>query len=223
MLWSVKSTTQRAAWVSAGLLAVALGFAPSTRPSATVDPEVVALAKGLTGTFDSKQQSETDPQYFNVQLQMVRIWPDRADGVWLYVEQAMSATPAAPYRQRVYQVHRRADGKLVSEVFLLPGSREEVLKFAGAWKSDKPLADLTPDRLVARAGCGMVMTAKPDGTFTGGTDGKNCPSELNGSSYAVSEAVVTPTQLRTWDRGYDADGKQVWGAKKGPYLFDRKD
>jgi hypothetical protein len=27
--------------------------------------------------------------------------------------------------------------------------------------------------------------------------------------------------LDSWDRGYDRDGKQVWGAVTGPYRFDR--
>ncbi|MEY2746457.1 MAG: CpeT/CpcT family, partial [Planctomycetota bacterium] len=25
----------------------------------------------------------------------------------------------------------------------------------------------------------------------------------------------------SWDRGFDAAGKQVWGSTKGPYLFER--
>lgn len=175
------------------------------------------------GVFDSKKQSETDPEYFNVQLHMVRIWAERTDGIWLYVEQAMADRADQPYRQRVYQVHRREDGKLVSEVFLLPGKPEEVLKFAGAWKAEEPLRELSPEKLVGKAGCAMVMTAVGEGVFKGGTEGKNCPSELRGASYAVSEAEITPKQLRTWDRGYDKQDKQVWGAKKGPYVFDRQE
>jgi hypothetical protein len=204
------------------LSAVALG--PATRPSAVapVDDDVRALARGLTGSFNSKAQSEADSSYFNVLLHMVPIWTDRTDGIWLYVEQAMSTTPDAPYRQRVYRVLRRDDGKLVSEVYLLPGSREEVLKYAGAWKSDKPLDGLTPDKLISRAGCEMILSANPDGSFKGGTQGKNCPSELNGAAYATSEAEVLPRQLRTWDRGFNSSDTQVWGAKKGPYIFDRE-
>ena len=28
-------------------------------------------------------------------------------------------------------------------------------------------------------------------------------------------------RLLSWDRGFDAAGKQVWGAEKGPYEFLR--
>jgi hypothetical protein len=28
--------------------------------------------------------------------------------------------------------------------------------------------------------------------------------------------------MLSWDRGYNADGKQVWGAEKGGYRFVKK-
>jgi hypothetical protein len=27
--------------------------------------------------------------------------------------------------------------------------------------------------------------------------------------------------MESWDRGFDAQGNQVWGATKGPYVFDK--
>jgi hypothetical protein len=32
---------------------------------------------------------------------------------------------------------------------------------------------------------------------------------------------MTPSQLLSWDRGYDKEGKYVWGAEKGGYVFDK--
>jgi hypothetical protein len=208
-----------------GCAFLALLNPPTTQPAgnATDDPAVVSLATQLTGSFGSTAQSQQDPDYFDIRLHMTRIWAERTDGIWLYVEQATAPAPARPYRQRIYQVHRRGDGKLVSEVFLLPGTMpEQQTNFAGAWKDATKLAALTPEKLTHKAGCAMVLDEKPDGTFEGGTQGKNCPSELRGATYATSEAVITPKGLRTWDRGYNATDKQVWGAEKGPYIFDRQ-
>lgn len=53
----------------------------------------------------------------------------------------------------------------------------------------------------------------------GATTGDGCGSALRGAAYATSEVVLTPDTLRSWDRGYDKAGKQVWGAVKGPYVF----
>jgi len=57
--------------------------------------------------------------------------------------------------------------------------------------------------------------------FEGSTVGEGCGSSLRGAAYATSEVELWPTYLRTWDRGFDARGEQVWGATEGPYVFER--
>ena len=32
-------------------------------------------------------------------------------------------------------------------------------------------------------------------------------------------AVIVAGRFHSWDRGFDASGKQVWGATAGPYEF----
>ena len=49
--------------------------------------------------------------------------------------------------------------------------------------------------------------------------GSGCPSNLHGASYATSEVTITPEALTSWDRGYDDNGKQVWGAENSAYEF----
>ncbi|HRW89883.1 MAG TPA: CpcT/CpeT family chromophore lyase, partial [Flavobacteriales bacterium] len=60
------------------------------------------LASWMTGSFSSAAQAEADTNYYAIELEMARIWPERTDGVWLYVEQAVAAKKEKPYRQRVY-------------------------------------------------------------------------------------------------------------------------
>lgn len=222
---------QRTLALAAATLALASGLAlttaqapagaPASRP--VIDEGVRKLATQLTGSFASTAQSKDDPDYFDIRLHMARIWNDRTDGIWLYVEQAVAERPEAPYRQRVYRVYRRDDGKLVSAVYTLPGTPVQLhKKYAGAWKDVTKLKDLTPEQLTLRAGCEMLMEELPNGNFRGGTEGKNCASDLRNASYATSEADVSPQLLKTWDRGFNAEDKQVWGAEKGPYHFDRQ-
>ena len=33
--------------------------------------------------------------------------------------------------------------------------------------------------------------------------------------------TVRKDKIVSWDRGYDADGNQVWGAVKAGYVFDK--
>ena len=70
------------------------------------DPSAAArLGSWMTGSFSSASQASAAPDdYFDIRLYMVPIWDGRADGPWLYVEQAAASALERPYRQRVYQV-----------------------------------------------------------------------------------------------------------------------
>ena len=202
------------------LLAAALtsaGCAAGPSPTAPAD-DLARLTSVMTGTFDSRAQAEADEAFFNIRLVMLPIWEDRADGPWLYVEQAVAASADRPYRQRVYRLESAADGVLLSHVYTLPG---DPLAYAGAWEG-RAMEGLTPADLVLREGCSIRLSAEPDGTFVGGTVGTGCASDLRGATYATSEVRITPERLVSWDRGWDHAGEQVWGAVTGGYVFVKR-
>lgn len=199
-------------------------------PAAAADLEaVVAL---LVGSFSSEQQSKDDAEYRDIRLHMARIWTDQAThGAWLYVEQAAASAMDRPYRQRVYwvtpQTYLDAAGKerieIRSEVYMLPGDAKA---FANAWKDPETLrttfASITPAELAIKDGCAVMLKKSGAASYSGGTVGSGCPSELAGAAYATSLVEAEPSGLRTWDRGYKASGEQVWGAVKGHYHFVRQ-
>jgi len=78
--------------------------------------DVEVLVDYMVGSFSSEEQAEKDSNYFNIELEMTQIWNDRADGPWLYIEQAVAESKDKPYRQRVYQLRKRNDGKIESLV-----------------------------------------------------------------------------------------------------------
>jgi hypothetical protein len=194
-------------------LALLLG---STSFASGPDKDLERLVSYMAGSFSSNAQSVKDTAFFDISLKMAPIWKGKTktDGYWLYVEQAMASRLERPYRQRVYHVHRNAAGKLVSEVFEL----NKPLRFAGQYKEKEPLATLSTDSLIPRSGCEIVLEVQGD-NFVGKTGDKTCPSNLRGASFATSEVTITPDKLLSWDRGWDATGKQVWGAEKGGYEF----
>jgi len=61
-----------------------------------------------------------------------------------------------------------------------------------------------------------------DGYYTGSTVGKLCESNLRGAAYATSEVTVKSDRIISWDRGFDNEDNQVWGAEKGGYVFLRE-
>ncbi len=192
------------------LLALLTGCTPKDR-------DLEDLATWLTGSFSSQAQAAADSAFFDIRLEMARIWAGRRDGIWLYVEQAAAAQRDQPYRQRIYQLTRHDAHSLQSVVYLLP--RPE--RFVGAWRNSTLLDSLTPDSLSVRDGCAIRLQRQDNGSFTGGTVGRDCRSELQGAAYATSEVEITPDYLVSWDRGFDANGLQVWGAAEGGYVFKR--
>lgn len=181
------------------------------------EPAAAVVARWLTGRFDSEAQSLADKSYYNVRLTICRVTLDKLAGHTLYVEQAMATTPDQPYRQRVYLVEPRPPEPehAVSRVFEPPYPTPLV------GLCDSPAPRVSLDDLEERAGCAVDLTWKTD-HFEGGTTGKDCPSTLNGASYATSQASLHSDKMLSWDRGFTAAGKQVWGATRGPYKFDRK-
>ena len=175
------------------------------------------LARWMTGSFSSQKQATADSTYFDIRLEMHRIWPDHKDGVWLYVEQAVASHVDRPYRQRVYQLKQESDGVFSSAVFTFP----DPLRFAGKWREPAPLAALTPDSLILRNGCAVFLKRTSAGHFSGSTFGSECSSTLGDAEFATSEVTVTADQITSWDRGYNSSGEQVWGATDGAYIFDR--
>jgi len=175
------------------------------------------LYLAMQGSYSSQKQSEEDEDYFDIRLEMIPIWQDNPDGLWLYVEQASATALARPYRQRVYHLTELSDERYSSGVYELPNA----LDYAGAWKQDSPLSNLSSNGLKLREGCAVILAKQPDGSFKGSTVDKNCKSKLRGASYATSIVEINAEGITSWDQGFDVNDKQVWGAEKWPYIFLR--
>jgi len=183
------------------------------------DRDVTVLGQWMAGTFDSKFQSESDSDYFEIHLHMAPIWKNKKDGVWLYVEQAIAGALDKPYRQRVYHVYKENDTLIISQVYTL----KNPLRFAGDWKNENPLQSLSIDSLEDRKGCSIYLSKTADGKYVGSTKDKDCESNLRGAAFATSKVTITQKMLESWDQGFDKDSKQVWGAIKGGYKFVKKE
>ena len=179
--------------------------------------DLARLQKWMAGYFSSQQQAAKDSDYFDVRLRMVPIWKKRPDGHWFYVEQAMAEHQQRPYRQRVYHLTQPNDSTFESEVYAI----NEPTRFIGEWQKPDPLAGLTPDSLLPRPGCSIILHKVGEIAFIGGTVGNICASDLKGADYTTTQVTISKDQLISWDQGFDKDGNQVWGARKGGYVFKK--
>ncbi|MBL8717213.1 MAG: chromophore lyase CpcT/CpeT [Myxococcales bacterium] len=175
----------------------------------------VELERYLTGRFDSVTQAKADLSYFEIQLQTCKVEAPALGAHVLYVEQARMDTLSAPYRQRLYVIEKKGAGA-VSRVFELVSP----VKAKGLCKDPSRIA-FDPTMVTERAGCAVVVNWETD-RFVGGTNGRDCPSDLSGATYATSEVTIDAAGMKSWDRGFDDAGVQKWGATKGGYVFERR-
>lgn len=191
----------------------------SQSQSSTEELAQVDLIDLMTGSYNSKKQSEADSAYYDISLHMYPIWTSR-EGNWLYVEQALASTPDEPYRQRVYKLEDQENGSVKSIIYTL----DDEERFIGKWESPEFFSQFTAKSLLTeREGCAVLMKRIDADTFEGSTQGKDCLSTLRGAAYATSKVKITASLVESWDQGFDDSNEQVWGAVKGGYIFDKFD
>jgi CpeT protein len=185
---------------------------------------VLSVASSLSGNFTSSEQALQDPEFFDINLFSCPALVEAEDSQsplvkYLYVEQAVSSSLQAPYRQRIYRVSG-IEGETVdtvkSEIFLLNTPEKYIGMCA------KPLSErLVKSSEIKGRDCFVTLTKNAEGNFSGQTPEGGCPSTFRGAVKAESIVTLLPNGLNAWDRGYDAAGNVVWGPTKGPYEFRR--
>lgn len=171
----------------------------------------------MRGTFTTELQAQQDTDYYDITLTMMPIWKFKDEGCWLYVEQALTQQLNNPYRQRLYHVIAVSDTTFESHVFEF----NDPTDYVQLWRSAEIMEALTLDAVKEKEGCTVYLTKTALGQYIGTTKGEGCGSRLRSAQYATSEVEITSGQIVSWDRGFDANHHQVWGATKGGYIFKK--
>lgn len=230
-------------WVLAGLSVIASGVVtaqdakpaagqpapaapekPAPPQPAWTDPQLGAIGDMLTGTWKTeKPVSEVGGSGASVDIVMA-ITPVAIDGLpnALYVESARADAMHLPYRQSILQLYH-SRGKIRMRT-LDPHSitaQNAVGAWVGMWAAKELLPNLTRHVSASDFIGTMDMVLTPgDGECKGATP-YAYPTASGGAVEMTSEFSVSADRFTTGDRGFDADGKEVWGAPAGGYVFRR--
>lgn len=198
-------------------LLAALFLALITRAQPTERPSLDLLKTYMLGSYSSAEQAARDTNYFNIELEMVRIWLKETDGIWLYVEQAMAKKKEKPYRQRIYHLTQQDDSTFISTVCNL----DSMHLFMGGYRDVARFNGLNTVEAKPLPGCDLILHWR-NGHFIGSTDRDKCKNAWGKATYATSEVDIGPDGMLSWDRGYNDAGEQVWGAEHGGYHFVKR-
>ncbi|MEZ6197269.1 MAG: CpcT/CpeT family chromophore lyase [Planctomycetota bacterium] len=177
------------------------------------DDELVRLASWMEGRFATETTSDDAAIH---RLDVTRIWPDRADGIWLVVERSWAG---ASGRTDLWRVARDAETeRLVVTLHAPPG---DAGRFRGAAEAPERLDEFGGEEPMARTGGTLRIEGLGPRTYFGETEGRDCAPTAPGASYATISTVVTPVEFRLWERDFDAGGRRVGGPEEGPRVYRR--
>lgn len=133
---------------------------------------------------------------------------------FLYQEQALIEQLDQPYRQRFLAIAPDSISNSVQSITLRPPHPEQWIGLC-----DRP----DTDRIVHTEELGETTCRVFLRPFTSGYIGKTpiggCPATVRGAVTITNTVILHDDGMDTWDRGFDTDGNQVWGATTTPYQY----
>lgn len=181
------------------------------------DQELDDFVRIISGNFSSKEQSKKESGYSAVNLYNYPIWKNRS-GYWFYQELFDHKNNTSVYNQRIIHIKRVNSVTISTTSYVIPNQK----KYVNSWKNVAVFDSLTKDSLKIREGCDVYFKKKTSTIYQGKTEKGTCSSSFSKTiSYTTSNIVISRNKISSWDRGYDNQGKQVWGKIQGPYVFLR--
>ncbi|MEM8987530.1 MAG: chromophore lyase CpcT/CpeT [Pseudomonadota bacterium] len=182
--------------------------------AAAPQADIAAFAALMADTFET---APDDPKN-NFRDRRFAITAPELEGTWLYY-QLNTGPQKQLYRQRVIQLSLTADGEgVLQSTYALKGPE----KYVDAWQTPGVLEALTPEDIdpYFDKGCGQVW--RPDGSgWRGYVDPATCRvfSERR-QSYISIEAEAWLDDRNYWqaERGFDANGNQLFGTEPGEFI-----
>lgn len=204
-------------------IGIACGFsaaAPVAAVPLPLEPQAEEVATRLEGMMDTAAQAVSNPKAPNVRMTTCRIQvtgrTQQPNAIFLYQEQALSRELTKPYRQRFLEISASPYSQTVRSRAFKPADPS---RWSG-W-CNRPVADrvVTAEQLGAPI-CSVFLKRSGE-VYIGNTAAAGCPTTVRGAVRVTNHIVLHTSGMETWDRGFDAKGKQVWGAQSESYRFRR--
>lgn len=209
-------------WAIASILTTAIVASCTPAPN-SINSEVEEVASYLVGVMDTSAQAKVIADAPDVRMTACKVRLKETDSsqsdspaIYLYQEQAMSRNLSAPYRQRFLRLAPSADGEQVESATFKPLAPKKLVGFC-----EKP----EQERVIQMTEMGQkhcsVFLEPADNGYIGETQAEGCPTNYKGAVKITNTIQLNAAGMDTSDRGFDAEGNQIWGAKERPYQFRR--
>lgn len=188
-----------------------------TNAQVPITQQVKEVVKHLVGAMDTSAQATANPDAPNVRITtcLVQVKDDiNSQGVFLYQEQALTKQLAKPYRQRFLRIAPTKNNLQVESMAFKPQVPQAWIGLCSKSEAKR----VVQRRDFGASNCSVFLQATGK-NYIGETSPGGCASNFRGATRITNTIILHQTGMDTRDRGFDATGKQVWGAKDAPYQF----
>ncbi len=204
-----------------GVITVSPGWGQTSVPMPSMAQQVDEVVNHLVGVMDTSAQAASNPKISRVQMTTCQVQVQDASlakrdrpVVFLYQEQALAEKLDQPYRQRFLRIAPSRDSKTVESLSFKP---EQMQTWAGFCQRPKRDRQITL-RDLGTPVCSVWLKRSED-EYLGRTPVDGCPARVRGAVRITNRVRLWTDGMDTWDRGFDAQGRQVWGAESDAYQF----
>lgn len=185
----------------------------------SVEQQMQDVVSHLVGVMDTSAQAAANPKAPNVRMTTCKIKVENTEintrpSVFLYQEQALYESLNSPYRQRFLQITPTADAQKVESIAFRPPTPATFIGLCNQPEQMRVVKKSDLDESLCR------VILQPEGkNYKGETPPEGCPTNVRGAVKITNTILLHQTGMDTEDRGFDAAGNLVWGAKEKPYEF----
>lgn len=200
--------------LSTGIILTCL-LSISSAQAVPIEEQVQSVVSHLVGVMDTSTQAANNPKKSNVRMTTCKITITQApNSVYLYQEQALTQKLDKPYRQRILQIKPSSDNNTIESKSYKPQHPETLIGLCNKPETERIL-NLTD---IGESVCSVFLKPSQEG-YTGETPPQGCPANVRGAVRITNTIILRSDGMDTWDRGYDAQGNQVWGADGESYQY----
>lgn len=180
--------------------------------------QVDDVVSHLKGAMDTSAQAQTKANAPNVRITTCKISVRDATtpnlSTFLYQEQALTQRLSKPYRQRFLRIAPSAEQTGVESAIFKPPTPSAWIGLC----NQPEAARVVTTKDLGKSECSVLLRRRGK-NYVGETQPGGCPSNYQGAVRITNRIILHQTGMDTWDRGFDAQGNQVWGAKSNAYQF----
>lgn len=197
-----------------------LAIATPAQAQTPLGQQVNEVVAHLVGVMDTSAQAAANPSLSHVRMTTCKVRLQgrslQPDAVYLYQEQALASDLAKPYRQRLLEISPSVYSQSVRSLSFRLAAPEKLVGLC-----DQPDTSRIVEASAISTPVCSVFLKRSGADYIGRTPIDGCPANVRGAVRITNQITLHKAGMDTWDRGYDASGKQVWGAKAQSYQYRR--